>query len=135
MCVYAFVSHGISCSHRKTQRAFSTLSQTFITGCICLTKNTGFFTREGIYPFLLCLTHVFFMLCNHETHFGHCSITELTTHSPRMMNDHNHAHKPNTCGVPLHMQCKNVNARTSCYMYKEHYMKHLHSIYYTKYHG
>ena len=28
----------------------STLSRTFIVGYICLTKNTGFFTRGGIYP-------------------------------------------------------------------------------------
>ena len=33
----------------------------FIAGCICLTKNTRFFTRWGIYPFLLYPTHVFFI--------------------------------------------------------------------------
>ena len=38
-----------------------TLSPTFIVGYICLTKNTGFFTRGGIYPFLLYPTHVFFI--------------------------------------------------------------------------
>ena len=38
-----------------------TLLQTFIAGYICLTKNTGFFTRGGIYPFLLYPTHVFFI--------------------------------------------------------------------------
>ena len=37
-----------------------TLSQTFITGYICLTKNIEFFfTRGGIYPFFLYPTHVF----------------------------------------------------------------------------
>ena len=36
-----------------------TLSRTFIAGYICLTKNTEFFTRWGIYPFLLYPTHVF----------------------------------------------------------------------------
>ena len=30
-----------------------TLSRTFITRYICLTKNTGVFTRGGIYPFLI----------------------------------------------------------------------------------
>ena len=74
----------------------------------CLTVTTGFFTRWGIYPFLLCPTHVFFMLCNHETHFGRCLITKLTTHSPRMMNDHNHAHTPNT------MRCPRAYARQKC---------------------
>ena len=38
-----------------------TFSQTFITGNICLTKNTRFFTRWGIYPFLLYPTHIFFI--------------------------------------------------------------------------
>ena len=38
-----------------------TLSRTFIVGYICLTKNTGFFTRWGIYPFLPYPTHIFFI--------------------------------------------------------------------------
>ena len=38
-----------------------TLSSIFIAGYICLTKNIGFFTRGGIYPFLLHPTHVFFI--------------------------------------------------------------------------
>ena len=69
--------------------------------------------------------HFFFLLCDHETHFGRCPITELTTHSPRMMNDHNHAHN-----VPVQMQCKNANACTSCYMYNECYMDNtIHTTY------
>ena len=39
----------------------STLSQTFIARYICLIKNTGFFTRGGIYPYLLYLIHIFFI--------------------------------------------------------------------------
>ena len=65
-----------------------------------LTATTGSFTRGGIYLFLLCPTHVFSMLRNHETHFGRCPITELTTHLLKMMNDHNHAHTPNTMRCP-----------------------------------
>ena len=38
-----------------------TLSRTFIARYICLTKNTWFFTRGGIYPYLLYQTHVFFI--------------------------------------------------------------------------
>ena len=38
-----------------------TLSRTFIAGYICLTKNTEFFTRMGIYPSLIYPTHVFFI--------------------------------------------------------------------------
>ena len=37
------------------------LLRIFIAGYICLTKNTRFFTRGGIYPFLLYPTHVFFI--------------------------------------------------------------------------
>ena len=39
----------------------STLSRTFIAAYICLTKNTEFFTRWGIYPLLLYPIHVFFI--------------------------------------------------------------------------
>ena len=80
-------------------------------------NQSRFFTRGGIYPFLLCLTHVFLMLCNHETHFGRCLITELTTHSPKMMNDHNHAHAPNTMRCPRAYAMQNDNACISYYMY------------------
>ena len=38
-----------------------TLSRTFIVRYICLTKNTGFFTRWGIHPSLLYPTHVSFI--------------------------------------------------------------------------
>ena len=38
-----------------------TLSRTFIVRYICLTKNTRFLTRWGIYPFLLYPTRVFFI--------------------------------------------------------------------------
>ena len=40
---------------------FPTLSRTFIAGYICLTKNTEFFTRGDIYPYLLYPAHVFFI--------------------------------------------------------------------------
>ena len=67
----------------------------------------------GIYP-----THVFFlfMLCNHETHFlGLCPITELTTHSPRMVNDHNPTHTPNT------MRCPRAYEMQRCYFMPYHF--------------
>ena len=100
------------------------LSNTFLYFHRRLRLNQSrFFTQGGIHPFLTCPTHVFFMLCNHETHFGHCPITELTTHSPRMMNDHNHAHTPNTMRCPCAYAMQNANACISCYMYNEYYMK------------
>ena len=115
------MGHGFSGAHRRTPHAFRTLSRTFIVGCIFLTKNIGFFTRGGIYPILVCPAHVFFMLCNHETHFGHCPSTELTTHSSRMMNDYNHAHTPDSMRCPCAYAMKNSNACISCYMYNEQY--------------
>ena len=89
---------------------------------LCLNQSE-FFTRGGIYPFFLCPTHVFFMLCNHETHFGRCPITELTTHSPRMINDYNHAHTPDSMRCPHAYAMQIANACISYYMYNEHYMK------------
>ena len=43
-----------------------TLSQTFIAGYICLTKNITIPNTR--------IFHFFFLLCDRETHFGRCSI-------------------------------------------------------------
>ena len=88
-----------------------------------LLNQSGFFIQGGIYSFLLCPTHVLFIPCNHETHFGCCLITELTTHSPRMMNDHDHAYTPNTMRCPRVYAMQNANTCISCYMCNEHYME------------
>ena len=129
-CVYVFVGHGFQGLHRGMPRAFSTFLIGFLPPMIMSNLNIRSFTLGGggggggeIYLNLLYPTHVFFMLCNHETHFGCCHITELTTHSLRMMNDHNHAHIPNSMGCPRAYVMQNVNACISCYMYNEHYMK------------
>ena len=37
------------------------LLRTFITGYICLTKNTRFFTQGGTYPYFLYPTNIFFI--------------------------------------------------------------------------
>ena len=86
-------------------------------------NQLGFFTRGGIYLFLLCPTHVFFMLCNHGTHFGRYPNTELTTHSLRMINAYNHAHTPDSMRCPRAYAMQIVNACISCYMYNEYYME------------
>ena len=91
--------------------------------CRLRLNQSGFFTRGGIYSFLLCPTHIFFKLCNHETHFGRYAITELTTHSPRLINYHNHAHTPNIMRFPRAYAMQNANACISCYMYNEHYVE------------
>ena len=128
LCVYVFVGHGFQGLHRGMPRAFSTFLIGFLPPMIMSNLNIRSFTLGGggggeIYLNLLYPTHVFFMLCNHETHFGCCHITELTTHSLRMMNDHNHAHIPNSMGCLRAYVMQNVNACISCYMYNEHYMK------------
>ena len=58
-CVFLWIANfrGLTVGFAR----LSTLSQTFIIGYICLTKNTEFFTRRGIYPSLLYPTHVFFI--------------------------------------------------------------------------
>ena len=46
--------------------------------------------------------HIFPFSCyaTVSLNFGRCPIFELTTHSPRTVNDHNHAHTPNTMRCP-----------------------------------
>ena len=43
--------------------------------------------------------------------------TVSTTHSPRMVNDNNHALTPISCNVPMHMKC---NYAISCLCYVTH---------------
>ena len=59
LCVFLWVMNfrGLTTGFAR----FPTLLRTFIARYICLTKNTGFFTQGGIYPYLLCPTHVFFI--------------------------------------------------------------------------
>ena len=61
-----------------------------------------------------------FMLCNRETHFGRCPIFELTTHSPKMMNDHNHAPTPSTMRCSRAYETQHVISCqfTTCHIYK-----------------
>ena len=58
-CVFLWVANfrGLTVGFAR----LPTLSRTFIAGYICITKNTRFFTRRGIYPYLLYLIHVFFI--------------------------------------------------------------------------
>ena len=79
-----------------------TLSLTFIARYICLTKNTKFFTRGGIYPSLLYPRHIFFIsffLCNRDTHFGHCPILPSPPSNTKHSVDLYHAVTPMSCDV------------------------------------
>ena len=68
-----------------------TLSRTFVAGYICLTKNIGFFTRGGIYPFLLYPTHVFFI-----SFFFHATVRLILDFVPFYQAHHQ---TPNTVSI------------------------------------
>ena len=60
-CFYQVSCVFVGSEFPGSHRSLPTLSRTFIAGYICLTKNTGFFTRGGIYPFFLYPRRVFFI--------------------------------------------------------------------------
>ena len=114
-----------------------TLSRTFISGYTCLTKNTGFFTRGGIYPYLLYPTHVFFI-----SFFFYATVRLIldvvpfteptqsnTKHSVDLPTMHSHpfnAMSPCICNAICHCM--------SCHMHNECYMDNtIHTTY--RYHG
>ena len=114
-----------------------TVSRTFIAGYIRLTKNKiwvfhpGGGGGGGIYPILLHPhTRDLVLLLFYTTvslDFGRCPISELTTHSPRMVNNQYHAHTPDStlCGRAYEMQSCNFmqchgtcTIRATCNIYK-----------------
>ena len=65
-CVFLWIANfwGLT----KGFASLHTLSRAFTFGHICITKNNGAFTREGIYPYLLLLdTHFHFHVYNRVT--------------------------------------------------------------------
>ena len=86
-----------------------TLLRTFIAGYIYLTKNTGFFTRGGIYPFFLYPTHVFFIsfffyatvrLILNVVPFIKPTIEHQTQCRPTMSSQHTIKHKTQCRSLP-----------------------------------
>ena len=130
------------------------LLRTFIAEYICLTKNTGFFTRGGIYPSLLYLTHIFFISfffyatvrlildvvpfyrAHHRTP-NIVSIYHVLTTYHRTLNTvsistmHSHPCHAMSCAK---MQC-NFIACISCYMHNECHVQQFKIILHAKYHG
>ena len=95
-----------------------TLSRTFITVSICLTKNKIWdFHSRRIYPILLhpntrnLLLLLFYTTASLD--FGRCPISELTTHSPRMVNNSTMHPRLTRRDVTMHMKC---NHFISCYV-------------------
>ena len=90
------------------------LSRTYIAGHICLTENKiwVFHPRRGSAPSCFTQTRDLLLLLIYTTvsfDFGRCPISELTTHSPRMVNDQYHEHTPNST------QCDRAYEMQSCH--------------------
>ena len=102
-----------------------TLSRTFIAGYICLTKNKiwvfhpgrggrggGGGGGGGICPILLHPnTRDLLLLLFYQTvslNFGCCPISELTTYSPRMVNNSTMHTHPTRRDVTVHMKCNHA---------------------------
>ena len=67
------------------------------------------------------------LIYNHENHGTLLYIiqsTVSTSHSPRMMNDNNHAHTPISCDVHMNMKCNYV---ISCLCHVTHTHTHTHT--------
>ena len=102
-------------SPQASQR-LPTLSRTFIAGYICLTKNEiwVFHPRGGVCHILLHPnTRDLLLLLFYPTvslDFGRCPISELTMHSPRMLNNTTMHPHPTRCDVTVHIKCNHVNA-------------------------
>ena len=101
-----------------------TLSLTFITRYICLTKNKiwVFHLRgDRICPILFhpntrdLLLLLFYTTVSLD--FRRCPIFELTTHSPRMVNNNTMHPHPTRRDVTVHMKCMMQMHFPSCYMY------------------
>ena len=105
----------------------STLLQTYIAGRICLTENKiwVFHLKGGICPILLHPNTRDLVLLLFYTsvslNFGRCPISELTTHSPKMVNNQHHAHTPDSkrCDCAYEIQsCHFMLCHATCNIYK-----------------
>ena len=115
MCLFGLRIYGVS--PQASQRLL-TVSRTFITRSICLTKNKIWvFHPGGIYPILLHPnTRNLLLLLFYKTvslDFGRCPIFELTIHSPRMVNNSTMHPYSTRRDVTVHMKCNHV---ISCYV-------------------
>ena len=92
---------------------------------LCLTIIGEFFTRWGIYPFLLIPDTYFFYHFNQPCDsVGHCPFYRAhlinTKRNVDLLTMHSHLTQ---CDAPIHIQCKIPLCVISCYMYNEHYIE------------
>ena len=128
MCLFGLRISKVS---PQASQHLSTLSQTFITGSICLTKNKiwVFHHRGQSVPTystqntLDLLSLLFYTTVSLD--FGHCPISELTTHSLRMVNNSTMHPHPTRCDRAYEMQScyfmlchATCTIRATCNIYK-----------------
>ena len=83
-----------------------TLSRAFIVGHICITKNTGAFTRGISIPTCYYPTHIFiFMYTTMQPCWTLSYCTEPTQSNTKRSVDYKHALTPIACDIPVHRQC------------------------------
>ena len=121
MCLFGLRISGVS--PQASQRLL-TLSRTFIAGSICLTKNKIWVFHSGgggsAPSYFTQNIHDLFLLLFYTTvsfDFGRCPISELSTHSPRMVNNSTMHPHPTRCDVTVHIKCMMSMHFPSCYMY------------------
>ena len=121
VCLFGLRISGVS---PQALQRLSTLSQTFIARFICLTKNKFWVFHSGwggICPILLhpntrdLLLLLFYTTMSLD--FGRCPISELTIHSPRMVNNSTMHPHPTRRNVTVNMKCMMPMHFPSCYMY------------------
>ena len=118
-CVY------LGCKFSGSYHRLPTLSRTFIAEYICLTKNKIWVFHPGRdLPHLTSPKHTKFIiiiLCIHESILDVVPISELTTHSPRIVNNQYHVPTPDStrCNRAYEMKsCHCMLCHATCNIYK-----------------
>ena len=116
-------------SPRDAASLFNIFLRAFTDSFMSKPYKFGFFTLGGIYPILLHLnTRDLYLLLFYTTlslDFGRGSLSELTTHSPRMVNNSTMHPRPTRRYVTMHMKCKYAISCYVCCMHNKSYIKHL----------
>ena len=132
-CVFLWVANFRGLTAGFTN--LSTLSWVFTVGHICITKNTGAFTRGVSIPTCYYPTHNFIFIYTMLSCWTLSHRTESTQSNTKCSVYYNHALMPIQCDVPVHMQCNAPLHVISCHMHNECYMDNAKTVHFTMYHG